>query len=57
MDPDDPSPRGLERGLFETLLSGEWIDAHDNLAICGPTSIGKSWLACAIGHKASRDNR
>ena len=43
--------------MFETLLSGEWIDAHDNLAICGPTGIGKSWLACAIGHKACRDNR
>lgn len=51
------APRGLERRLFETLLSGEWIDAHDNLAICGPTGIGKSWLACAIGHKACRDNR
>jgi len=43
--------------LFETLLKGEWIDAHDNLAICGPTGIGKSWLACAIGHKACRDDR
>ena len=51
------APRGLERRLFETLLSGEWIDAHDNLAICGPTGIGKSWLACSIGHKACRDNR
>ncbi|MFK4875398.1 ATP-binding protein, partial [Novosphingobium sp. ZW T3_23] len=26
-------------------------------AIIGPTGIGKSWLACAIGHKACRDNR
>ncbi len=25
--------------------------------IIGPTGIGKSWLACAIGHKACRDNR
>jgi DNA replication protein DnaC len=56
-DVDYRSPRGLERRLFETLLSGEWIDAHDNLAICGPTGIGKSWLACAIGHQACRDNR
>lgn len=45
------------RRLFDTLLKGDWIDAHDNLAICGPTGIGKSWLACAIGHKACRDNR
>lgn len=26
-----------------------------NCAIIGPTGIGKSWLACAIGHKACRD--
>ena len=56
-DVDYRSPRGLERRLFEVLLNGAWIDAHDNLAICGPTGIGKSWLACAIGHKACRDNR
>lgn len=56
-DVDYRKPRGLDRRLFDTLLKGEWIDAHDNLAICGPTGIGKSWLACAIGHKACRDNR
>jgi DNA replication protein DnaC len=56
-DVDYRSVRGLDRRLFETLLRGEWIDAHDNLAICGPTGIGKSWLACAIGHKACRDDR
>ena len=56
-DVDYRSMRGLDRRLFDTLLKGEWIDAHDNLAICGPTGIGKSWLACAIGHKACRDNR
>ena len=25
--------------------------------ICGPTGVGKSWLACALGHKACRDDR
>jgi DNA replication protein DnaC len=25
--------------------------------LCGPTGVGKSWLACALGHKACRDNR
>ena len=30
---------------------------HDNLILCGPTGVGKSWLACALGHKACRDNR
>ena len=26
-------------------------------SISGPTGVGKSWLACALGHKACRDNR
>src|SRR5437660_11300009 len=49
--------RGLDRSLFHKLAAGEWIDAHDNLILCGPTGVGKSWLACALGHKACRDNR
>jgi IstB-like ATP binding protein len=51
-DVDHRTPRGLDRALFQKLVAGDWIDAHDNLAICGPTGIGKSWLACALGHKA-----
>jgi DNA replication protein DnaC len=27
------------------------------LLIIGPTGVGKSWIACALGHKACRDNR
>jgi len=53
----DPIARGLDRALFQKLTNGEWIDAHDNLILCGPTGVGKSWLACALGHKACRDNR
>src|SRR6185503_19706847 len=56
-DIDYRAPRGLDRGLFHKLAGGEWIDAHDNLIICGPTGVGKSWLACALGHKACRDQR
>jgi len=56
-DVDYRAPRGLDRALFQKLTNGEWIDAHDNLILCGPTGVGKSWLACALGHKACRDNR
>jgi DNA replication protein DnaC len=56
-DVDYRAPRGLDRALFRTLAEGSWIDAHDNLILCGPTGIGKSWLAAALGHKACRDNR
>jgi DNA replication protein DnaC len=56
-DVDYRSSRGLDRALFLKLLAGDWIAAHDNLVICGPTGVGKSWLACALGHKACRDDR
>ena len=56
-DVDYRAARGLDRPLFQKLVIGDWIDAHDNLTICGPTGVGKSWLACALGHKACRDNR
>ena len=56
-DVDYRAPRSLDRALFQKLANGDWIDAHDNLILCGPTGVGKSWLACALGHKACRDNR
>jgi DNA replication protein DnaC len=56
-DVDYRAVRGLDRALFQKLAIGDWIDAHDNLIVCGPTGVGKSWLACALGHKACRDNR
>jgi len=49
--------RGLDRPLFQKLVAGDWIDAHENLIISGKTGLGKSWLACALGHKSCRDNR
>src|SRR5215216_3750657 len=48
-DVDYRAPRGLDRALLHNLAGGEWIDAHDNLILCGPTGVGKSWLACALG--------
>src|SRR6201998_3908607 len=56
-DVDYKASRGLDRALFNKLAEGSWIDAHDNVILCGPTGVGKSWLASALGHKACRDNR
>ena len=39
-DVDYRSPRGLDRALFQKLTEGEWIDAHDNLALIGPDRSG-----------------
>ncbi len=56
-DVDYRAARGLDRALFQKLTAGDWIEAHDNLVITGPTGVGKSYLASALGHKACRDNR
>src|SRR3954451_6342935 len=56
-DVDYRAPRGLDRTLFHKLAGGEWIEAHDNLILCGPTGVGKSWLACAPAKKPSRNTR
>jgi DNA replication protein DnaC len=56
-DIDVKTPRGLDKALFQKLIAGEWIERHQNLLIIGATGVGKSWIACALGHKACRDNR
>lgn len=55
-DVDYRAARGLDRALFASLLKGAWIKAAKTVIISGPTGVGKSWLACALGLKACRDN-
>src|SRR3954468_13577780 len=54
-DTDFRAPRGLDRALFHTLAGCDWIRHSQHLVISGPTGVGKSWLACALGHKACRE--
>lgn len=56
-DIDWRASRGLDRTLFAQLVAGGWIDQAENLILMGPTGVGKSWLACALGHAACRDGR
>ena len=56
-DVDLRTSRGIDRALFQKLVAGDWIDRAEGLLITGPTGIGKSWIACALGHKACRDGR
>jgi len=48
-------PRGLDRKLFRTLASSEWVRQKLNLVFTGPTGVGKSWIGCALAQKACRD--
>ena len=56
-DVDMKAARGLDKALFAKLVAGDWIARRQNLLITGTTGTGKSWLACALGHKACRDDR
>jgi len=47
-------PRGLDKSLIMQLASGKCIKEAHNVIIIGPTSVGKTYLACALAHKACR---
>lgn len=54
-DVDLRTPRGLDRALFATLCSCQWVGQHLNVLLTGPTGAGKSYLACALAQKACRE--
>jgi len=54
-DVDFRHPRGLDKSLVLALAGCRWIREHHNVIITGPTGVGKSYLACALAHKACRD--
>src|SRR3990172_2720219 len=46
--------RGLSRQVVLELSNPQWVGAHRNVLIGGPTGIGKSFIACALGNAAAR---
>lgn len=54
-DIDYRHPRGLDKSLMKKLSSCQWIKEHHNLVITGPTGVGKSFIGCALAHKACLD--
>lgn len=54
-DIDYRHPRGLDRALLQSLSTSQWVAAHHNLLMVGPCGVGKSYLACALAHRAVRD--
>ena len=53
-DVDYRARRGLDKGLFQQLLTGKWIADKRNLTITGPCGVGKTWLGCALAQAACR---
>jgi DNA replication protein DnaC len=38
------------------LAGCDWVREHRHCLLTGPCGVGKSWLACALGYKACREN-
>ena len=51
-DIDYRSSRKLDRSLMKSLASCNWIDQRQSVLVTGPTGAGKTWIACALGHRA-----
>lgn len=54
-DIDYRHPRGLDKSLIQSLAACQWVKEHLNILLTGPTGVGKTWLACALAHKACRE--
>jgi DNA replication protein DnaC len=48
-------PRGLTKAVMLDLAMSRWVVGKQNVLFTGPTGVGKSYLACALGNKACRD--
>jgi len=54
-DLDYGHARGLTKAQVMELSTSKWVEGRQNVLLTGPTGVGKSFLACALGQKACRD--
>ena len=47
--------KGLDRATIASLGTCSWIRQKSNVLLVGPTGTGKTWIACALGHRACRE--
>jgi DNA replication protein DnaC len=45
--------RDLDKNLLLRLADCHWIKKGENIIITGPTGVGKSFIACALGNQAA----
>lgn len=48
------SPVSFDRARVRELFSLHWLAQRENVCFTGPVGVGKSFLACALGHSACR---
>lgn len=53
-DIDYKHQRGLSKQMMLELSGGQWLVKKQSIVITGPTGIGKSFIACALGNQACR---
>jgi DNA replication protein DnaC len=53
-DVDYRGNRGLDKSQIAQLAGGDWLRQGHNLLLTGSTGVGKTYLACALGHHACR---
>lgn len=46
--------RGLSKSTIAAFDKEQWLNAGNNLIITGPTGVGKTFLACALGNSVCR---
>ena len=48
------TPVSFDRARVRELFNLQWLAEHENVIFCGPVGVGKTFLACALGHSACR---
>lgn len=51
-DIDFAISRGLNKNQLLRFASSSWFEKNESIVVTGPTGVGKSFLACAIGYEA-----
>lgn len=52
---DYRTAHGLDRSLFQTLATCQWIREHNHLVIVGPTGASKSWAGLRARQQGLHD--
>ena len=53
-DIDTTPARGIDKAFVRQLGGCSWVQEHLSILLCGPTGVGKSFMACAFGQSACR---